>query len=211
MRPRSGRATRHSPLPAVRGAGTGRRRASRSHPWRRPGWPARRRPARRRSAANGAPSVPALGHPTRGNRDAELAEQPGDLARRQAQPLGRPRPQRDRAPARSAQDDWAGHVAVTAGSGRSGCRSGRPRSPAVGGEVFLILKGHPELLDLSGEPIALGPHRPELGLHHCDPPAQRSHLGIVVERAGHCRSSSASSRRARRASARAARPVSVMV
>jgi hypothetical protein len=49
------------------------------------------------------------------------------------------------------------------------------------GEVFLILTGHPELLDLSGEPIALGPHRPELGLHHCDPPAQRSQLDSVAE------------------------------
>jgi hypothetical protein len=49
------------------------------------------------------------------------------------------------------------------------------------------------------------------GSGRCDPLAQRGYLGMVLERAGHCRSSSLSSRRARRASARAARPASVMV
>jgi hypothetical protein len=49
------------------------------------------------------------------------------------------------------------------------------------------------------------------GSGRCDPLAQRGHLGMVLERAGHCRSSSLSSRRARRASAKAARPASVMV
>src|SRR6266540_1769651 len=41
--------------------------------------------------------------------------------------------------------------------------------------------------------------------------AERGHLCTVLEPAGHCRSSSLSSRRARRASARATRPASVMV
>jgi hypothetical protein len=38
-----------------------------------------------------------LGHPTRGDLKAELAEQPGDLAGRQPQPLVAPGGQRDRA------------------------------------------------------------------------------------------------------------------
>jgi hypothetical protein len=172
LRPRSGRATRHSPLPAVRGAApaadapaglirgddrAGLRAADQRDAGR---LQTARRPCQR------------LGHPTRGDRDAELAEQPGDLARRQAQapwtptPPARPRagrPGRRRRPtlARSAQDDGAGHVVGTAGSGRSGCRSGRPRSPAVGDEVFLILTGHPELLDLSGELVARLPAPPQ--------------------------------------------------
>jgi hypothetical protein len=41
--------------------------------------------------------------------------------------------------------------------------------------------------------------------------AERGHLCTVLEPAGHCRSSSLSSRRARRASARATRPALVMV
>jgi hypothetical protein len=47
--------------------------------------------------------------------------------------------------------------------------------------------------------------------HVCDPFAQCGHLDIILESACHCRSSSASSRRARRASAKARRPASVMV
>jgi len=51
----------------------------------------------------------------------------------------------------------------------------------VGDEVFLILTGHPELLDLSGELVARCPHRQQVGFHHRDLPAQRSQLDTVAE------------------------------
>jgi hypothetical protein len=75
---------------------------------------------------------------------------------------------------------------------------------------------HPELLELSGELVArCCPHCQKLASTHRDLPAQRSQLDTVTERvaepAGHDRSSSQSPRRARRASARARRPASVMV
>lgn len=76
---------------------------------------------------------------------------------------------------------------------------------------------HPEPLELSGELVARCPCRHQFGFHRRDPPAQRSQLQLDAVAAsdaapvGHLRSSSLSSRRARRASAKAARPASVMV
>jgi hypothetical protein len=104
---------------------------------------------------------------------------------------------------------------------RGGLPLGRPSQlPDLGGQLTDAgpqpLVVHPEPLDLAGELVARRPCRHQFGFHRRDPPAQRSQLQLDAVAAsdaapvGHVRSSSLSSRRARRASAKAARPASVM-
>jgi hypothetical protein len=105
---------------------------------------------------------------------------------------------------------------------RGGLPLGRPSELLdLGGQLtdagLQPLVVHAEPLGLSGELVARCPCRHQFGFYHRDPPAQRCQLQLDAVAAstaasvGHLRSSSLSSRRARRASARATRPASVMV
>ena len=96
-----------------------------------------------------------------------------------------------------------------------------PQLLDLGGELIDAdsqpLVVHAEPLDLSGQLVLRCPCRHKFGFHYRDPPTQRSQLNLdaavagTAAQVGQVRSSSASSRRARRAWAKAARPASVMV